>query len=141
VAIHIFEYTNVDVNPSPAFPQGYRARRPALNVVLTNGNSQVACIALADSGADITSFPISFLSDLGIDSAIGPAGNFASVGSKPHTVFHDIQIEVEAKFRLTLRVGFFSGDWEWGLLGINDFFAHFASVRFNRDNFELETPD
>ncbi len=143
MAIHTFEYTKVDVDPSPAFPQGYVARRPVLNVTLISGEGRVHCIALADSGADLTTFPLSFLDALGVDSVVAPTGNLASVGSRPLTVFHDIEIEVEGRFRVPLRAGFSQTEagWNWGLLGMNDFFDFFVSVRFNRDNFELETAD
>ena len=88
-----------------------------------------------------TSFPFSSLNLLGLDPANARSGNFAAISNHVPIIFQDIEIEVEKKFRFRLRAGFSEMliGWDWGLLGMNDFFAHFASVRFNPDNFELET--
>jgi hypothetical protein len=137
VAPLTFDYTQVSLAATEAFPEGQSVYRPLLRARLVSPSTGAffKCLVLADTGADHCLFPLSFAAPLGFDplnmkmatsGGVGNAGNVAYYG--------DVRIELPIKSGLTLafstRAGFTAGleAVGFGLLGQAGFFEAFRTT-------------
>lgn len=137
------QYINFPILPSHAFPSGRTARRPIIRLDLISGANRLACYAMVDSGADLCTFPSSFLPSLGLNPQTGAWDFSSGLGSQNiPTCYWSIEIDLQGVIRYPCFVGFTDGlnDWGIGLLGQTGFFDRFK-VRFDLQGgiFEIET--
>jgi len=65
-----WSYSETDLPPNDAFPQGIKAKRAVIWATLEHEGKEVKDIpCLIDTGADYCQFPECFLSELGIDDS------------------------------------------------------------------------
>src|ERR1039457_5929372 len=122
---HRFLYTITDVPPSPAFPDGFKAARPCLEVSLSSELYRTEpFVALMDTGSDYCVFPVQTLqalsipdSDLRDSLALGHGGTLT-------LRFAKVKIRVESLGEWLTWVGFAEGDCipTLGLRGFWDLF-------------------
>lgn len=125
--IYPVQYTDMPVAPSPAFPSGRIALRPALPVAIVAGASRLSCFAIVDSGADHCVFPRVFLQQLGLDPLQAPAELNAGVGGTTSTHFFNVTLDFGGGVQVQVFAGFTSGldAIGFGLLGQSGFFDRF----------------
>jgi hypothetical protein len=141
---HKIPYSSKKVDPSPPFPAGYVAYRPFLRVelVIPATGKRFATIALADTGADDCTFPLTFLGPLALDKATMPMRKTGGLGAGENETFY---VETQVRLLLptgvesfTTLVGFTDGmdKFGHGILGQRGFFETF-SVIFDGKNHEF----
>jgi hypothetical protein len=79
---HEVNYSHVACDATDAFPSGRTASRPILVVTLRHEVKQLSCYALVDSGADHSTFPLSFAHQLGLDRKDAKADASSGLGSR-----------------------------------------------------------
>ena len=128
-----FDYTDIDMNPSPAFPAGQDVCRPIIKVELCTEGHSVCCWAIVDSGADYCSFPANFLPDLGLSMEDLPSGRGHGIGTDFDLHFTNLQMKLDRIGDALAHVGFCVSLNEWGvgLLGQNGFF-NLYNISFDR---------
>jgi hypothetical protein len=100
--------------------------RPQLPVRLSYGGQTIRTVALIDSGADDTVFPLSYASRLGINLANLPATETIGVGGLSLTYHAAVTVSVTFcghEYSYPSMVAFIAGDHE--LLGQSGFLDHF----------------
>src|SRR5216684_4035818 len=128
-----FKYSKFTFEPSPAFPDGYVACRPILQVDLLSGTRQFNCFTIVDSGADFCTFPLSFGIKPGLDPLTAKRSLSSGLGSaNVPTYYWNIRIELQKLVTFDVYAGFTEGldAWGIGLLGQSGFFDRF-STRFD----------
>jgi hypothetical protein len=130
VAIYSLAYTYFDIPASQAFPEGRRAPRPIVKLILINPDKaqELACYAIIDSGADHCVFPRSFMEPLGFDLGDCPIEMIAGVGSKNvPTHYTHATIDLQGFVQYQANIGFTTGleQLGLGLLGQVGFFDRF----------------
>jgi hypothetical protein len=130
VAICTLAYSYFDIPAREAFPEGRRAPRPIVKLILINPDKaqELACYAIMDSGADRCVFPRSFMEPLGFASGACPTEMIAGVGSKNvPTHYTHATIDLQGIVQCQANIAFTTG-WEQlglGLLGQVGFFDRF----------------
>ena len=128
MAVHPLAYSYIPILANPAFPNGRTAARPILKLTLVNGEKQLSCYAIIDSGADHCVFPRSFMAPLGLDPLTAPIELTAGVGTASvPTHFCNVEIDMQGIIKFPIYAGFTVGlePMGLGLLGQNGFFDHF----------------
>jgi hypothetical protein len=121
-------YTYINIRPNPAFPNGQVAPRPIIRLTLVNGESQLTCYAIIDSGADHCVFPRSFMQPLGLDPLTSPIVLTAGLGgTNIPTHFAHVSIDIPGIMKFPVYAGFTTGlePIGRGLLGQTGFFDRF----------------
>jgi hypothetical protein len=102
--------------------------RPQIPVRLSYKNRSVSASALVDSGADLTTFPVSFAKTLGVDLTDAPKTETVGVGEKHNLTYRAIVnltvILCGHEYTYSGYVGFIDDD-EASLLGQLGFLDHF----------------
>ncbi len=139
-----FKYSQFMFEPSPAFPDGHIASRPILRVDLLSGTQRFDCFAIIDSGADFCTFPLSFATELGLDSLVAKPSSSSGLGSvNVPTYYWNIRIELQKLVTFDVYAGFTEGldAWGVGLLGQSGFFDRFpASFDLRNGLFQIDIP-
>jgi len=137
-------YSQFPIAPSPAFPTGYTAKRPIVQVDLLTGTDRFSCFGIVDSGADLCTFPLSFALQLGLDPLTARSATSSGLGStNVPTYYWDIKIDLQGIITFNVYAGFTEGleAWGLGLLGQSGFFDRFPiSFDYRKDKFEIFIP-
>jgi len=131
-------YWKQRVDPSPPFPAGYDAYRPFLRIelIVPSTGKTFSTIALADTGADDCTFPLSFLAPLGLDQTKLPMRTTVGLGGSMNDTFY-ANVRIKIRFPPTkdsetfeTLAGFTAGmdKFGGGLLGQRGFFEAFRVV-------------
>jgi hypothetical protein len=136
-------YMQFQFAPTAAFPQGRIAKRPVVQLRLTNGMASLSCFAIVDSGADYCAFPRSFMQPLGLDALVAPLETTSGVGSSNVPV-HFCSLEMDfGVVKIPVYAGFTTGldQLGIGLLGQSGFFDQFhIHFRCAHGIFQIEIP-
>ena len=130
MARHSFPYYPVLIDPSPAFPNGYTAHRPAAFVSLRVANNRTSeFLAVMDTGADHCMFPSDYLAVLGLDKASLPTSTVHGVGTDDGTRFATVNLSIGQLEEWPVYASF-SDHWmgqHVGFLGHFGFFNRFTT--------------
>jgi hypothetical protein len=130
-------------------PLGNSVWRPLLEITLSHGDRSVPCIALVDTGADISQFPLRIMRELGLEKLDTDPTVTASGKNEIHQHVVDIAIpSIREVGAFSAPVGFTermdSKEWEmlekpFGFLGQCGFLEHFkATFNYRQRRFYLE---
>ncbi len=137
-------YSQFPIAPSSAFPNGYIAKRPILQIDLLSGANRFSCFGLVDSGADHCTFPLSFALQLGLDPLTAKSATSSGLGStNVPTYYWTIKIDVQNITTFDVYAGFTEGleAWGLGLLGQFGFFDRFPiSFDCRNDSYQIFIP-
>lgn len=141
---HQIKYSVFNCPADPSFPNGHIGKRPLLRLDLVNGTARQTCYAIADSGADHCTFPLSFALQPGFDPLTRVASNTAGVGNGAVPTFYwPVIIDFPGVISFEVYAGFTSGleNVGLGLLGQAGFFDKFKVVFDHTAGlFHVETP-
>jgi hypothetical protein len=124
--VHTFTYTECEIGPSTAFPNGHTTMRPILPVTLMYGAQTWDCFGIVDTGADYIEFPKSYMEKLGIAGSATKSTLALGVGESATCHHVEVLMSIEGLFDEKVDVGFTEGldHWEIGILGWRGFLEH-----------------
>lgn len=138
----LFRYTPEQVSPCPAFPSGYTADRPLIDIVLVNGNRLSPCCGLVDSGADHCIFPVEYIERLGFDRETLLTGSAHGLGGGFAVYFAEVDIHTAqlGSWRTVVSFSESTPRARFGFLGQMGFFDRFT-VTFDWANKTFDVTD
>lgn len=141
LVVHAFNYTEFPLDPTPAFPEGWIAKRPVIEVTLFSGSERLCCSAIVDTGADFVQFPKSYLKTLKLDETTAKESHGYGVGGRAEVSVYEVTLVIPDLFDGHVSVGFTDTleGWPLGLLGWRGFLEHFKTSFTPSENiFTLE---
>ena len=101
-----FSYHEDDLDPSAAFPAGYKAVRPIACVSLSRGGKSVEPFwSVLDTGADFCVFPSKYLEVLGIERSALKTAPVFGLGSA-EVPFAEVTLEISGLGKWAIYAGF-----------------------------------
>ena len=128
---------------SKAYPVGRIAYRPTLRVVASRSRRTFAVIAIVDTGADYTLFPLTVAHQLGLEDSSGKElGCVRLLGRSAPAYIHPVTLCIEDRIQIRCDVAFTAAT-HVGLLGQCGFFDRIdrLSLYPQQQRFEIECGD
>jgi hypothetical protein len=128
-----FPYYPVEIESSPAFPNGYVAYRPVISISLGyDGKTVSEFYCVVDTGADYCMFPSDYLSVLGIDRDTLNTGPVHGIGEDKGVPFASVNLKVGLLGEWPVYAGF-SDHWKGQNIGFLGYTGFLERFRVNLD--------